>query len=98
MFVERPRFDPRALCRRREIETEDVEIERASGVDIVDRKQQAVGGTRRGIGDALAEDDRGLRAGRRQLNDPEVVTGREIGIETPAQALVEAFRPVGVSR
>jgi hypothetical protein len=68
----------------------------AGGVHVVHGEDQAV--RRAGLGrrDALAEDDRGVRVVRRQLHDPPIVAGREVGVEPPAELLVERLRAVDV--
>jgi hypothetical protein len=61
----------------------------AGGVDVGNDQVQALGGAGRRRGDVLAEDDRGRRAGRRELDDAEVVAGSEVSVEPPAQIAVE---------
>ena len=61
----------------------------AGGVDVGNDQVQALGGAGCRRGDVLAEDDRGRRAGRRELDDAEVVAGGEVGVEPPAEILVE---------
>ena len=67
----------------------------AGGVDVVHGEDQAA--RRAGLGrrDSLAEDDRGFRVVRRQLHDAEVAR-REVGVEPPAEILVERLRAVDV--
>ena len=68
----------------------------AGGVDVVHGEDQAV--RRAGLGrrDSLAEDDRGFRVVRRQLHAAEVVARHEVGVEPPAELLVERLRAVDV--
>ena len=68
----------------------------AGGVDVVHGEDQAA--RRAGLGrrDSLAEDDRGFRVVRRHLHDAEVVARREVGVEPPAEILVERLRAVDV--
>ena len=68
----------------------------AGRLDVEDDEVQALNRARHGRRDSVAEDDRGLRAGRRQLHDPEVLTGDEVGIQPPAQLLVEVLGPIDV--
>src|SRR3954447_18365836 len=66
------------------------------GVDVVDGEHQVqpgAGGSRR---QALAELDRRWRAGRRELHDTGVRVDREVGVETPAESLVEGLCAVDV--
>ena len=68
----------------------------AGGVDVVYGEGQAVrrAGLRRR--DSLAEDNRGWRVVRRQLHDAKVVARCEVGVEPPAEILVERLRAVDV--
>src|SRR5215475_13506546 len=66
------------------------------GVDVGDREDQPVSGPWRSRGEALAEVDRALRARRRELHPPDVVANAEVGVQPPAEALVEALRPVDI--
>src|SRR5271165_5399167 len=68
----------------------------ASGLDVGDDQVQALGGARCRGGDVLAENDRASGARRRELDHPEVFTAVIIGVQTPAQRLVEAFGAVYV--
>src|SRR4051812_7304401 len=65
------------------------------GVDVLDRQVELL--ERPGLHrrDALAEVDRGLRAGRRHLHLPEVAEV-DVDVEPPSQALVEAQCPIDV--
>jgi hypothetical protein len=67
----------------------------AARLDVVDRQQEPV--DRAGLcgGDALAEDHRGGRPGRGHLHHAEA-TVSGIGVQAPAQPLVEALGPVDV--
>src|SRR5262245_25070721 len=44
----------------------------------------------------LAKMDRARRAGRRQLYDATAVSARQVGVQPPPQALVEALRAIDV--
>jgi hypothetical protein len=68
----------------------------AGGVDVGNDQVQALGGAGRRRGDVLAEDDRGRRAGRRELDDAEVVAGGEVSVEPPAQLAVELLGAIDV--
>ena len=59
-------------------------------------EDQAVSRARDPRRDALAEDDRARRAGRRHLHDPKVVPGNKVGIQPPAHHLIEALGPIDV--
>ena len=65
----------------------------ARGVDVVDRQLQALERARRGRRQARAEDDRARRPRWRQLHHPVALVDREVGVEPPAQRLVEAPSP-----
>src|SRR6266851_1760607 len=65
-------------------------------LDVGDGQLQAVSRTRRGRRDPGAEDDRALGGGRGQLHHPEVLTGGAVGIQPPAQRLVEVLGLVHV--
>ena len=45
---------------------------------------------------ALAELDRALRVGRRELHRPDVVADDQVDVEPPSEALVEALRPIDI--
>jgi hypothetical protein len=66
------------------------------GVDVRDRENQPDRAPGPGRGEALAEVNRALRVGRRELHDPEVVADGKVGIQPPAEVLVEALGPVDV--
>src|SRR6185369_6935030 len=68
----------------------------AGGFDVVHGENQTV--RRAGLNrrDSLAEDDRGLRIMRRHLYDAEVIAYHEVGVEPPAEILVERLRAVDV--
>jgi hypothetical protein len=68
----------------------------ASGLDVGNDQVQALGGAGRRRRNVLAEDDRGCRAGRRELDDAVVVAGGEVGVEPPAQIAVELLGAVDV--
>jgi hypothetical protein len=61
------------------------------GVDVVHDQDQPLGRTGGGMADAGAEDDRGVRSGGRALHHPKVISNGEIGVQAPAQVLVEAL-------
>src|SRR5829696_9651999 len=67
-----------------------------SGVDVLDREHQPVSGPRLSRREALAEVDRALRVGRRELHPPDVVAGGEVGVQPPPEALIEALCPIDV--
>ena len=66
------------------------------GVDVFDREYQPVSGPGLSRREALAEVDRALRVGRRELHPPEVVAGGKVGVQPPSEALVEALRPIDI--
>jgi hypothetical protein len=68
----------------------------AGGLDVGDDQVQPLAGAGRRRGDVLAEDDRARRARRRELDDAEVVTGCEVGVEPPTQAAVKALGAIDV--
>src|SRR5205814_8530509 len=61
----------------------------AGGVDVGDDQVQALRGAGRGGGDVLAEDDRGVGAGRGELDHAVVVRAGEIGVEPPAELCIK---------
>jgi hypothetical protein len=66
-------------------------------LDIGHAQLEALHGARLRLGEALADRDRAGRAGRRQLDDPEVVAGAVVDIEVEAALLhVERLRPVDI--
>jgi hypothetical protein len=67
----------------------------ARRVDVVHREHQVLDRAGDGRRHVLTEDDRRVGAGRRELDDVEVAVG-ELGVEPPAEARVEALRPVDV--
>src|SRR4051794_3639843 len=68
----------------------------ARGVDVVDYEEQAAG--RPGLRGraALTELDRAPGVGRRELHRSDVFVDDEIDVEAPAEALIEALRPVDI--
>src|SRR3954447_16393021 len=66
----------------------------AGGLDVLDGEDQPVGGSGSGLREALADVDRALGARRRELDSPDRVAGAEVGVQAPAEALVEALRPI----
>src|SRR5687768_459560 len=64
------------------------------GVDVFDREDQPVSGPRLRPREALAEVDRALRVGRRELQHPELVAGSQVGVQPPSEALIEALCPI----
>jgi hypothetical protein len=67
----------------------------AGGVDVGNDQVQALGGAGRRGGDVLAEDHRGRRPGRRELDDAEVASG-EVGVKPPAEIAVELLGAIDV--
>ena len=68
----------------------------AGGLNVGDDQVQSQGGAGRRRGDVLAEEDRASGAGRRELDHAVVVTGREVGIEPPAEAAVKSLGAIDV--
>jgi hypothetical protein len=68
----------------------------ARRVDVVDRQDQALNRARLARGDAFAEGDRTRRLGGGELDHPEGVADGDVGVQPPAEALVEALGPVDV--
>ena len=50
----------------------------------------------RGRCEIRAELDRAARAGRRELDDPEAIIDREVGVEPPSETPVELLRAVDI--
>src|SRR5580693_7285986 len=65
-------------------------------VDVRDRELQALVRAGRGGGDPRAKDDGTAGTGRCELHDPVVLFLCEVGVEPPAQGLVEGLRPVHI--
>src|SRR3954447_2402632 len=65
------------------------------GVDVLDRQVQLLEGPGLHRRNALAEMDRGLRAGRRHLHLPEVAEV-DIDVQAPPKALIEAQCPIDI--
>ena len=65
-------------------------------LDVIDDEERSLNGSRRGGRESLAEHDGARRAGRRHLHQPPIVTAREIGVQPPPQALVEALGPIDI--
>src|SRR3954447_15231555 len=63
----------------------------AGGVDVPDDEDQPVSGARRSRRAALAELDRALRVGRRELDRPDVVADDQVDVQPPSEALIEAL-------
>src|SRR5262249_37440280 len=61
-----------------------------------DDKVEALGRAGRGRRDVRAELDRALRAGRRELHDPEAVIEAEVGVEPPTEVPIELLRVVDI--
>ena len=68
----------------------------ARSLDVGDDQVQALGRAGRGRRDLRAELDRAPRAGRRELDDPEAVIEREVGVEPPPEFRVELLRAVDI--
>ena len=68
----------------------------ARGLDVIDDEERSLNRARHGRREPLAEHDGARRAGRRHLHHPPVVTGGEIGVQPPPQALVEALGAIDV--
>src|SRR6266480_2378595 len=66
------------------------------GVDVLDDQDQAISGSRLSRGAGLAELDRALRVGRRELNRPDVVADDQVDVEPPSEALIEALCPIDI--
>src|SRR5262249_50919618 len=64
--------------------------------DVGDDQLQTAGRARRGRRHSPAERDRAARTRRRELNDPKLVPADDVGVEPPAQTLVEPLRPIDV--
>jgi hypothetical protein len=69
----------------------------ADGFDVVDGQHEALEGTRRHRRPAVSELDRGRRARRGELHRACVLVENGIGVQTPAQALIEGLRTIDVS-
>jgi hypothetical protein len=52
----------------------------AGRIDVVNREDHAVDRARRGGGDALAEDDRRVRCGWREVHEAIVIAGGDVGV------------------
>src|SRR4029453_10206602 len=61
----------------------------AGGLDVRDDQVQALRGAGRGGGDVLAENHRGVGAGRGELDDAVIVGAGEIGVEPPAELCIK---------
>jgi hypothetical protein len=68
----------------------------ARSLEVGDDQVQVLGRARRRRGEVRAELDRAAGARRRELDDAEVVTGGEVGVEPPAEASVELLRAVDI--
>jgi hypothetical protein len=68
----------------------------ARSLNVGDDQVEAVGRAGRGRGDLRAELDRAPRTGRRELDHPEAVIEREVGVEPPPQVPVELLRTVDI--
>ena len=68
----------------------------ARSLDVGDDQVEALGRAGRGRRDVRAELNRAPRAGRRELDDPEAVIEGEVGVEPPAQRLIEALGAIDV--
>ena len=68
----------------------------ARRLDVGDDQVQALGRTGRGRREVRAELDRAPGARRRELDQAEVVTGGDVGVEPPAEARVELLRAVDI--
>ena len=91
---ERPSIDSKpgpALVHLADVDVAADEIVVPRGVDVLDREHQPVSGARLGRREALAEVDRALRVGRRELHPPDVVAGAKVGVQPPSEALIEAL-------
>lgn len=65
-------------------------------LNVGDDEVKSLGGARCGGGEPRTEDNRARRAGRGHLDDPEVLTTRDVGVEPPPQALIETLGPVDI--
>ena len=68
----------------------------AGGLEVLDDQVQALGRTGRGRRDVRAELDRAAGARRRELDDPEVVARRDVGVEPPVETAVEGLGAIDV--
>src|SRR5262245_21210978 len=68
----------------------------AGGFDVGDDQVQALRGAGLGRRDVPAEDDRGIRARRGELDHPPVATGGEVGVEPPAELCVKRLGAIDV--
>ena len=68
----------------------------ARSLDVGNNQVEAAGRAGRSRRDVGAELDRAPRAGRRELDDPETVIEREVGVEPPPEVPIEFLRAVGV--
>src|SRR5260370_1283904 len=68
----------------------------ASDLDVGDDELEPLRRTRLGGGQTLTEGDRAARAERGELHRPDLLAQPEVGVEAPAEAFVEALRPVDV--
>src|SRR5438105_3560513 len=68
----------------------------SSRLDVVHREGQALHRARLGRRHSVAKNYRGLRIGRCELNDSELLALYEIGVEPPAEFLVERFRTIDI--
>ena len=66
------------------------------GLDVRDDEVHVLGRSGRGGRHLRPELDRAGRPGRRELDDPEAVVEREVGIEPPAEPRVELLRALDV--
>jgi hypothetical protein len=69
---------------------------RTRGVNVRYDQLQTLSGARLGCGEALPECDRATRVRWRQLDRPDVVAQDEIGVQSPSEALIEAFRSIDI--
>src|SRR5688500_9593162 len=68
----------------------------AGRLDVADDELQTLARARLGRGDPIADDDRALRARRRELHLPEVRVGDVVDVLPKPQRLVEVFGPIDV--
>src|SRR5215472_14213866 len=69
----------------------------ASHIDVGYGQQQALNRARLSGGNTLTEGDRATRVRRGHLDHPETVADRDVGIQTPPEALIETLCPVDIS-
>ena len=66
------------------------------GVDVLDHEDQPLSGSGLSRRAALAELDRALRVGRRDLHRPDVVADDQVDVQPPSEALIEALCPIDI--